>query len=106
MLQRRRLEEEKGDANEVVLTNESGEDRSCCFSKETATLNTSENKFAPSPTQGHAIEGTQTNFYVIKNGAVHTAPPGEVLVGTIRVIVQRMCEREGIPFMEYSSCAR
>jgi hypothetical protein len=62
-------------------------------------------RLKPKIQKGQAVEGTQTNFFVVKNGAVYTAPPSEVLVGTIRVMVERMCHEAGIPFIEESPSA-
>ena len=45
---------------------------------------------------GAVLEGTQTNFYAVKDGAVHTADAG-VLKGTVRALVLEVCEAEGIP---------
>lgn len=66
--QRARLEREQGDANETVLTNESGQ----------------------------AIEGTQTNFFAVVGGEVYTASDSEVLSGTIRAIVMDVCKENGV----------
>jgi len=57
---------------------------------------------APSPTPRSALaplrllEGSQTNFYALIDGAVHTADEG-VLKGTVRRLLFEVCEREGIP---------
>lgn len=49
------------------------------------------------PTEGGALlEGSQTNFYALRDGAVHTAGEG-VLYGTVRRLLLEVCEREGIP---------
>lgn len=45
---------------------------------------------------GELLEGSQTNFYAIIDGAVHTAGEG-VLAGTVRRLLLEVCEREGIP---------
>jgi len=45
---------------------------------------------------GEILEGSQTNFYAIHNGAVHTAADG-VLAGTVRRLLLEVCERECIP---------
>lgn len=57
-----------GDVNELLLTNEAGE----------------------------IYEGSQTNFFAIVDGAVHTAGEG-VLEGTVRRLLLEVCEREGVP---------
>ena len=46
---------------------------------------------------GAIFEGTQTNFFAIKGGTVHTAPDGAVLSGTVRRLVLEVCAREGFP---------
>ena len=45
---------------------------------------------------GELLEGSQTNFYAICHGAVHTAGEG-VLEGTVRRLLLEVCDREGIP---------
>ena len=45
---------------------------------------------------GELLEGSQTNFYALIDGAVHTADEG-VLAGTVRRLILEVCEREGIP---------
>lgn len=45
---------------------------------------------------GELLEGSQTNFYALIDGAVHTAGEG-VLAGTVRRLLLEVCEREGIP---------
>ena len=45
---------------------------------------------------GELLEGSQTNFYAIVDGAVHTAGEG-ILAGTVRRLLLEVCEREGIP---------
>ncbi len=45
---------------------------------------------------GELLEGSQTNFYALVNGAVHTAGEG-ILMGTVRRLLIEVCEREGIP---------
>lgn len=42
------------------------------------------------------LEGTQTNFFVVAGGAVHTANEG-ILEGTVRTLVLEVCRKEGIP---------
>ncbi|CAM9423978.1 unnamed protein product, partial [Chrysoparadoxa australica] len=44
---------------------------------------------------GELLEGTQTNFYAIINGAVHTAADG-ILEGTVRKLILEVCAEEGI----------
>ncbi|KAG5191178.1 aminotransferase [Tribonema minus] len=44
---------------------------------------------------GRLLEGTQTNFYAVLDGAVHTAGAG-VLEGTVRRLLLEVCAREGI----------
>jgi len=46
--------------------------------------------------EGEIFEGSQTNFYAVIDGSVHTAGGG-VLEGTVRRLVLHVCEREGIP---------
>jgi len=45
---------------------------------------------------GELLEGSQTNFYAIVDGAVHTAGEG-ILAGTVRRLLLEVCEREGTP---------
>jgi thiol oxidase len=45
---------------------------------------------------GELLEGSQTNFFAIEGGAVHTAGDG-VLAGTVRRLLLEVCERERIP---------
>ena len=45
---------------------------------------------------GELLEGSQTNFYAVLDGAVHTAGEG-ILQGTVRRLLLEVCEREGIP---------
>ena len=47
---------------------------------------------------GSVLEGTQTNFFVVQDGAVRTAGTG-VLEGTIRKLVLECCERLDIPMV-------
>ena len=46
--------------------------------------------------EGELLEGSQTNFYALIDGAVHTAGEG-VLAGTVRRLLLEVCKREGIP---------
>jgi branched-subunit amino acid aminotransferase/4-amino-4-deoxychorismate lyase len=48
------------------------------------------------PESGAVLEGSQTNFFAIVGGTVHTAGEG-VLAGTVRRLTLEVCEREGIP---------
>lgn len=48
------------------------------------------------PATHELLEGSQTNFYAIQGGAVHTANDG-ILNGTVRALVLDMCEKSGIP---------
>eukprot|EP00730_Choanoeca_flexa_P003127 TRINITY_DN11298_c0_g1_i11.p1 TRINITY_DN11298_c0_g1~~TRINITY_DN11298_c0_g1_i11.p1 ORF type:complete len:385 (+),score=46.27 TRINITY_DN11298_c0_g1_i11:1022-2176(+) len=70
--QRKYLEDEKGDCNEVVLLD----------------------------SKGRALEGTQTNFLAVVDGVLRTASAKEVLPGTIRNIVLDVCHQQGIPIKE------
>lgn len=45
---------------------------------------------------GDLLEGSQTNFFAIQDGALHTAGEG-ILEGTVRRLLLEVCEREGIP---------
>ncbi|CAM9714965.1 unnamed protein product [Phaeothamnion confervicola] len=45
---------------------------------------------------GALLEGTQTNFYAVVNGTLHTAGAG-VLEGTVRRLVLEVCAAHGIP---------
>lgn len=45
---------------------------------------------------GELVEGSQTNFYAIRDGVVYTAGEG-VLAGTVRRLLLEVCEREGVP---------
>ena len=42
------------------------------------------------------MEGSQTNFYAIVDGALVTAGEG-ILMGTVRRLALEVCERERIP---------
>lgn len=44
------------------------------------------------------LEGSQTNFYAIIDGKVHTAQDG-ILEGTVRRLVLDVCRNEGIPVL-------
>lgn len=46
---------------------------------------------------GNIYEGTQTNFFIIYENIVITAPNYLVLEGTIRKIVLSVCEKNNIP---------
>lgn len=48
------------------------------------------------PTTRHLLEGSQTNFYAIQDGAVVTAEEG-ILKGTVRSLVLEVCVENGIP---------
>lgn len=48
------------------------------------------------PSTRHLLEGSQTNFYAIHHGAVHTANEG-ILNGTVRALVLSVCEENDIP---------
>jgi len=49
--------------------------------------------------QTHEIlEGSQTNFYAIVNGKLHTADDG-ILKGTVRTLILDICEKEKIPIV-------
>lgn len=52
------------------------------------------------PYRGDAmiLEGSQTNFFAVIDGALHTASTndGKILSGTIRQMVIQVCQREGI----------
>jgi thiol oxidase len=45
---------------------------------------------------GGLVEGTQTNFYAVIDGALHTAGTG-VLEGTVRKLALEVLRREGVP---------
>ena len=45
---------------------------------------------------GELLEGSQTNFFALIDGQVHTAADG-VLAGTVRRLLLEVCERDGIP---------
>ena len=45
---------------------------------------------------GELLEGSQTNFFAVQDGAVVTAGDG-VLAGTVRRLLLEVCDREGIP---------
>lgn len=45
---------------------------------------------------GKLLEGSQTNFYAVKDGALVTAGEG-ILEGTVRRLALEVCEKEGIP---------
>ena len=46
--------------------------------------------------EGKILEGSQTNFYAIVDGALVTAGEG-ILMGTVRRLALEVCERESIP---------
>ena len=46
--------------------------------------------------EGKILEGSQTNFYAIVDGALVTAGEG-ILMGTVRRLALEVCERERIP---------
>ncbi|KAG6618881.1 thioredoxin-like protein [Phytophthora cinnamomi] len=48
------------------------------------------------PATRHLLEGSQTNFYAIQDGAVYTAEEG-ILKGTVRSLVLEVCAENGIP---------
>ncbi|CAI5708671.1 unnamed protein product [Peronospora farinosa] len=48
------------------------------------------------PATRHLLEGSQTNFYAIQDGAVVTAEEG-ILKGTVRSLVLEICAENGIP---------
>ncbi|POM67605.1 Thioredoxin-like protein, partial [Phytophthora palmivora] len=48
------------------------------------------------PVTRQLLEGSQTNFYVIQDGAVYTAEEG-ILKGTVRSLVLEVCAENGIP---------
>jgi len=48
------------------------------------------------PETQEILEGSQTNFYAVVDGAVHTAEEG-ILAGTVRGLVLDVCRKEGIP---------
>ena len=45
--------------------------------------------------EGRVLEGTQTNFFAVEDGAVHTAGDG-VLFGTVRHLVLQVCAAQGV----------
>jgi len=47
---------------------------------------------------GSLTEGMTSNFFVVKDGMVFTAPDDTVLNGTMRSSVIKCCERRNIPF--------
>ena len=48
------------------------------------------------PGSGALPEGTQTNFFAVRDGTLFTAGDG-VLEGTVRRVVLEVCARDGIP---------
>jgi len=48
------------------------------------------------PATRELLEGSQTNFYTIQDGTVHTASDG-ILNGTVRALVLDVCDKSGIP---------
>ena len=44
---------------------------------------------------GQLLEGSQTNFFAVLDGKVHTAGDG-ILAGTVRRLLLEVCEREGV----------
>lgn len=61
-----------------------------------ALMNADVNELLLATSDGELLEGSQTNFYAIVGGAVHTAGDG-VLAGTVRRLLLEVCEREGVP---------
>ena len=55
------------------------------------------NEFLLKSENGDLLEGSQTNFYAIVNGCLHTAGSG-VLEGTVRRLALEVCESHGIPY--------
>ena len=50
---------------------------------------------------GVVTEGSSTNFYVVKDGAVHTHPANNLILGGItRMAVLDLCRKNGIPVVE------
>jgi len=50
--------------------------------------------------QDQIYEGLSSNFFCVKEGVVWTAPEGSVLKGTVRGVVQELCQTEGIPLRQ------
>lgn len=48
------------------------------------------------PSSHLLLEGSQTNFYAIRDGKIFTAEDG-ILKGTVRSLVLEVCEENGIP---------
>lgn len=48
---------------------------------------------------GALYEGLSSNFGIIKDGVLHTAPQGTVLFGTIQRLIIEACERRNIPII-------
>mmetsp|Transcript_16484 Transcript_16484/g.40595 ORF Transcript_16484/g.40595 Transcript_16484/m.40595 type:complete len:334 (-) Transcript_16484:440-1441(-) len=61
-----------------------------------ALVNPSANEFVLVDEDDCITEGSQTNFYAIINGTLHTAKDG-ILLGTVRRLLLHVCEKEGIP---------
>lgn len=54
------------------------------------------NEIILSEPNGALLEGSQSNFFVVCDGAIHTAGEG-ILFGTVRDLALRVCEQMGIP---------
>jgi branched-chain amino acid aminotransferase len=54
--------------------------------------------------EGHALEGTTSNFFLVTGGALLTAPVGQILAGITRAHVIAVAEDEGIPVRYGAIC--
>ncbi len=50
--------------------------------------------------EGRVTEGSNTNVYMVKGGAVRTSPVDNILPGITRSVVQDLCLEQDIPFVE------
>ena len=79
-----------GGINELLLSSQSQ-------ASESPGQHETESGNAHNTGAAHTIfEGSQTNFFAIVGGALHTAPNGTVLEGTVRRLALEVCERENI----------
>ncbi len=50
--------------------------------------------------EGYITEGARSNFFMVKDGSVYTAPLADILPGITRKYVLQICHEFSIPFIE------
>ena len=51
--------------------------------------------------ENHVTECSASSFFIVRNGEIWTHPEGDlILSGITRLLLKRLCAREGIPFVE------